>query len=377
MSKKVDFYAQQPHYFDHMFNIWNQLPNEYKGIYYIPEFYLHDKNFDLCFYADKFNIETSVIKSNQPIYSPLILAGGVSGKDIGNSNIILVNHGAGQSYIRPNRKRHSSYAGGEGRDKVVLFIQPNTYAANLDRNRYPKATQAITGCCKLDKWHQRKLSGDIKKREDIPVIAISFHWDCRVCNETRSTWEYYQSILPMLGYKNATKEWKVLGHGHPGIMHILKPYYEKEGIEIVECFEDVMERADLYIMDHMSTLYEFASTDRPVVVLNAPWYRRHVEHGLRYWEYADVGINCDHPNILEKCIMKALDDPLEQKMKRERACNAVYAHRDGMATDRAVQAIIDFVEQRDEKPQNNITSENMHLNTYKHQQSKWFRNIRR
>jgi glycosyltransferase involved in cell wall biosynthesis len=107
-----------------------------------------------------------------------------------------------------------------------------------------------------------------------------------------------------------------------------------------------MERADLYIMDHMSTLYEFASTGRPVVVLNTPWYRRDVEHGLRFWEYADVGVNCEHPNDLEKCINLALQDPLEQKMKRERACNAVYAYRDGMCTERAAKAIIEFLENK-------------------------------
>ena len=56
-------------------------------------------------------------------------------------------------------------------------------------------------------------------------------------------------------------------------------------------FDEVMERSTLYICDNSSTLYEFASTGRPVVVLNAPWFRRDIEHGLRFWEHADVGVS--------------------------------------------------------------------------------------
>ena len=50
-------------------------------------------------------------------------------------------------------------------------------------------------------------------------------------------------------------------------------FYEAHGIEYVPDFDDVLRRADVYACDNSSTLYEFASTGRPVVVLNAPWYR--------------------------------------------------------------------------------------------------------
>ena len=342
MSKKVDFYAQQPHYLDHLLPIWNLLPEEKRGKFYVPSIFLHNHDIDMKEYGNNKNCDVTVIQ--EQISSPLIVAGGISRKDIGNSPLILVNHGAGQSYILNNQKRHSSYAGGENRDNVVLFIQPNTYAANLDGNKYPKSQQAVVGSCKLDKWHQKKLDGKIKKRSKIPVVAISFHWDCMLCPETKSTWEYYRSALPMLSHKNISQTWKILGHGHPAIMSQLMPIYKKYGIEIVEDFESVMERADLYIMDHMSTLYEFASTGRPVVVLNAPWYRKKIEHGLRYWECADVGINVEHRDELESAIKYALKDPLEQKMKRERALSKVYAYRDGMATERAVNAIVNFMD---------------------------------
>jgi glycosyltransferase involved in cell wall biosynthesis len=316
---KVHYYADEKHYEDHSFLIWDNLPIKYKG-----------KRYD----------EISEIPST----GYLLVAGKVN--EFTRNNLILINHGAGQSYSPYN---NCSYAGGEGRDNVKLFLHPNDYATELDKNKYINSSQVVVGCPKLDSWHQKVLLGEIKQREEIPVIAISFHFDCYVCPETRSSWEYYKSVLPMLAYKNLTKEWKILGHGHPRAIKELSFYYQENGIEIVEDFNEVMERADLYIMDHMSTLYEFASTNRPVIVLNAPWYRREIEHGLRYWEYADVGINVNHPSELEKAIHLALEDPLEQKMKRERAVAAVYKYRDGMATERAAKAIVDFIESGSQK----------------------------
>lgn len=365
MIQKVDFFAHQPHYFDHLVNIWEELPELYKNNFYVSGIYKDKYELDLEKYCK--NKGYNVIPINGIINTKnLIVVGGLGRNHLGNNLVILINHGAGQSYFPHNSH---SYAGGKGRDNVKLFIQPNYYAANADKSRYPGSQQAVVGCSKLDKWHRLKLDGKIKKQTEKPVIAISFHFDCAYCPETRSSWEYYQSILPMLAHKNISNKWQVLGHGHPGIIDQLKPYYKEYGIEIIEDFEEIMERADLYIMDHMSTLYEFASTDRPVVVLNAPWYRREVEHGLRYWKYSDVGINCNHPNDLEKCINLALEDPLEQKMKRERAVNAVYTYRDGMCTERAAKAIVEFLEINENIQQaNKILKEDYNI-----QRLKWLR----
>jgi hypothetical protein len=105
-----------------------------------------------------------------------------------------------------------------------------------------------------------------------------------------------------------------------------------------------MDRADLYIMDHMSTLYEFASAGRlgqgrPVVVLNAPMYRRNVEHGLRFWSAADVGIQVDQPQDLVKSVYEALADSKERKRLRKEAVEQVYAYTDGKCSERAGDAI--------------------------------------
>jgi glycosyltransferase involved in cell wall biosynthesis len=111
----------------------------------------------------------------------------------------------------------------------------------------------------------------------------------------------------------------------------MKNYYARAGIPVVEEFPDVMRQADVYACDNSSTLYEFASTGRPVVVLNAPWYRRTVEHGLRFWSAANVGVQCDDPADLSSAILRALMDDQPHQVAREAALDVAYAYRSGAA----------------------------------------------
>jgi len=110
------------------------------------------------------------------------------------------------------------------------------------------------------------------------------------------------------------------------------------GIEVVESFAEVCRRADVFIADNTSALYEFAAIGRPVVVLNAPFYRRNVHHGLRFWEAADVGIQVDRADALLPAVAHALGDPPERRAAREAALAIVYGYRSG-AAQRAAQAI--------------------------------------
>jgi hypothetical protein len=252
---------------------------------------------------------------------------------------ILMEHGAGQSYKGTDCP---SYVGGTGNHGYVsLYLAPNQYAARIHRDRHPSVPVKVVGCPKLDKWHAREC-----KHHKKPVICISFHWDCRVVEETRSSFPHFKAGLAEL--KAAFPN--VIGHAHPRIMKDIRPVYESLGIKVVENFNEVMEKADVYAVDNSSTLFEFASTGRPVVVLNAPWYRKNVTHGLRFWECADVGVQCDHPRSLVACFKKAIKDAPEQKQCREKAISVVYAYSDGKAADRAAAAIVETASQPDVEP---------------------------
>jgi glycosyltransferase involved in cell wall biosynthesis len=189
----------------------------------------------------------------------------------------------------------------------------------------------------MDEWHVRVP----RVRGDPPVVAVSFHWDGPAFPETKTSFPHFQPALPAL-----KQSFKVIGHGHPRIMNYLAAEYRRLGIEVVRDFGDVLKRADVYCTDNSSTLFEFASTGRPVVVMNAPWYRRDVRHGLRFWDCADVGIQVDRPEDLVSAVVRALEDPSEQQVLRRAAVDKVYGVHDGTAAKHAAEAILQTLEKR-------------------------------
>lgn len=244
--------------------------------------------------------------------------------------VIMLEHGAGQTY----GNRHSSYAGGRARERVRLHLAPNEQNATAHRARYPTTPVEVIGCPKLDAYHDRPP----KPRDDPPTVALSFHWRCGVAPESGSAWDHFAGVLTDLA---AATDIHIIGHGHPGIIDELIPHYEASGIEPVRAFSDVLERADVYAVDNSSTLFEFAAaTGRPVVVINAPSYRRHVHHGLRFWEAATIGPQANEPHELLPAIRRALEDRPQDLEERAAALNVAYAHLDGRASERATMAIL-------------------------------------
>lgn len=334
-NQRIDFFATQRHFIDHLEPIYHALPDEYKGDFIVEK--------DLLSHAKKLGIKAVTLgyyQFHRRNSGPLVIASiGSTAKLFSRSRpIVLVNHGAGQSW---QGVRHPSYAGGPKRNIVSLFIEPGEDPAQKDAQAYPKAKVVVAGCCKLDEWHKAPP----KPRSNPPVIAVSFHWHCRVVPETRSTLPYYRYILADLARWEKSGEVKILGHGHPSpaFWKEISAIWKELDIEIVADFKEVMQRADVFVNDGMSTLYEFASLDRPVVVLNAPWYRKNVEHGLRFWECADVGIQVDKPEDLIPAIKEALLDRPEQRLKRQKAVQKVYKYTDGRATERAVKSILELL----------------------------------
>jgi UDP-N-acetylglucosamine:LPS N-acetylglucosamine transferase len=123
----------------------------------------------------------------------------------------------------------------------------------------------------------------------------------------------------------------------------LRPWYERKGIEVVSSFSEVLKRADLYACDNSSSLFEFAATGRPVMVLNPPFYRKTVHHGLRFWDAATVGISCDQPSEFNRTVTKALTD--QWRVEREAALDKVYSPRTGGA-ELAAGYLVDWLKTR-------------------------------
>lgn len=299
----IDLIASQPQYRAHLEPVWEALP-----------------------------VRGSIV-NHRGRREPKANAVLVSGQDLqrakllGYTRIVMMEHGIGQSYIGG---RSPSYAGAPGREAVSLFLAPNETASAKDRAAYPNARHAIVGDPVVD---------TLPRREGPPgqTVALSFHWNWDGIPEMRSAFPHYRDAIPALA-----REFDLIGHAHPRAAHSLARFYRKAGIEFVPDFREVCRRADVYACDNSSTLYEFASTGRPVVVLNAPWFRRDLEQGLRFWQAATVGVQCDDPAGLAQAVRDALSDPIAQRVAREAALALTYQPRTNAAAT-AATAILDWL----------------------------------
>lgn len=334
----IDALAFETHFLDHIAPVWRALPAEVRGALIVaPE--LEDQ-------ADRLELDADLLDpapirqlsrhpEPDPGPGPVALVASYGdikvGRRLGYRRFVFLEHGAGQSYAgRPGHRhaRHGSYAGGEDREDVALFLMPNEVSAGRWSAAYPEATVEVVGSPRLD-----TLPG--RARRSLPgEVAISFHWDSNLVPETRSAYGVFGPVLPELA-----RRFRLIGHAHPRAADWLSRRYRREGIEFVRSFDEVCRRSDVYVVDNSSTLFEFAATGRPVVVLNPPYYRRSVEHGLRFWSASTVGVNVDEPSALGDAIARALEERPEDVEAREAALRIVYPVRTGAAA-RAADAIV-------------------------------------
>lgn len=311
---------------DHLAPIWRALPDEYRGRFYARgRAYAH---------AHELGIEAtpSVPRTD----SIVVVASYEDYRATGRASVVMVNHGVGQTYTGDARSADNpSYSGGRNRERVVLYLCPSHRDAQVNRRAYPGARSIVIGVPKLDPYHPAVPH---EGPSDTPVIALSFHADVHVCPETRWAFSHYKDAI--VDFVRST-EYAVIGHAHPRMHAYMRKFWERIKVPFEPDFNKVLDHTSLYVCDNSSTIYEFASTGRPVVVLNAPWYRRNIHHGLRFW--SDIpGIQVDEPNQLVPAVEKGLCDSFYWKYVREQVTDRVYGLDlcDGNATQRSVDALI-------------------------------------
>jgi hypothetical protein len=129
------------------------------------------------------------------------------------------------------------------------------------------------------------------------MAVITFHWDAhRVCPEASSALDHYVEALPDIVESLSRQGFDVHGHYHPRDQRLMR-MWKHMGVPVIDNARGVRDRAGLLIADNTSMLYEFAHLRRPTGVLNAPWYRRDVHHGLRFWDFVP-GHQFDGPEEL-------------------------------------------------------------------------------
>lgn len=320
-----------PSFADHLAPIWLALPDEVKD-----GFYARGR---AAARAKELGIEVDGV--GQARQKELVLVASYEDhRRAGQAKTILLNHGAGQTYTGdPDAADHPSYSGGRDRSRVSLFLCPSERDAEVCRVAGGRAV--AVGSPRLDAHHGLP----VKQRSDPPVVAISFHSDVHVCSETRSAFAHYQQAIIDVA-RDPNCPFDLLGHGHPRWGEFMAKFWKRIGVPFARHFDEVLEKADLYACDNSSTLYEFASTNRPVLVLNAPWYRRNVEHGLRFWS-GIPGVQISRGTDFVQGVEWAMsDDPMVEDARRDGVRAAYGDLCDGQATRRAVDAIVGLLNGR-------------------------------
>lgn len=249
----------------------------------------------------------------------------------------LMEHGVRLFYDDPAVPADSGWRPGRGHGRGrVLFLSPTARLGESHAEIHPHIPVVPIGSPYLDAL----LPTLTRPTNSRPVVCVANHWDCHVLPETRSAWEWIKGAYAALAEDG---RWEVWGHWHPheerlGTAAAKRAFYTAHGIKPVACFDEVMARANLYITDNSSTLYEFAATGRPVVAVNGPWCRRDVHLNLRFWSRIP-GIECDSPDDLSDAVETALKDPPELREKRARAVKAAFGSLDGKAAARAAAAV--------------------------------------
>lgn len=248
--------------------------------------------------------------------------------------VTYVEHGAGQTYVGATH----GYAGGADLGNVVLFLAPGDRVARAWRRSYPQVPVETVGSPALDQHLDGSRTRDVAEsydRNTIRRVVVTEHWPCFVAHETRPGMRHFDRGIRELARLEAIQ---LIGHAHPK-GRMTWDRWSALGITELERDPDVVLRsADLLIADNTSLMYEAAALDVPVLACNAPWYRRDVEHGLRFWSHVP-GIQVDTVGTFIPAVVAALDDPPEAHDLRARASAHVYAHLDAGAAARAVDAI--------------------------------------
>ncbi|KKL85215.1 hypothetical protein LCGC14_1956980, partial [marine sediment metagenome] len=251
---RIDAFASQPHYFDHIKPIWDALDAE--GTFFV---------------GPGANRPGERVAALMPTAVPTIVAGYPDLKRIRGRPAIFVEHGIGENY----GEHHPNYSGGSGRAMINLFLCPNERVA--EANRVYDAPSVVVGSPWVESLPKRQIEVVVR-----PKVVVSFHWDCRVFEQTRTALFHYQ---PHFSSWNGLD---IMGHAHPRIADRAARLFAAAGIGFIREFRDVIEWADVYAVDNSSTLFEAKALGLDVVMLDAPHYPPQ-QTGFRFWKYADIG----------------------------------------------------------------------------------------
>lgn len=232
---------------------------------------------------------------------------------------VLVEHGVGQSYSN----QHHGYPGGR-REPYDLLLAPGPEVEDL-----AAGDVAYVGCLPIECPVRAGMPG---------IITFMFHWQCHISIEAGTALDEYLPILEeasALLYSAGLQPAVVL---HPRWNGTMDQWFAERGfMTFSNGVDGALWHSTIIVADNTSAMFEAAYNDVPVIVLNHPTWRRDVEHGKRFWEWADVGVQADNRGEFFDALEATLGFDPQRARRREIA--ALAYSRVGSPRRAAVDAI--------------------------------------
>jgi hypothetical protein len=299
--------ASLPHYEAHVWHVWRHLPVELRGEM----------------------VTGRHTRISAPDPDDIVLVGGYYDIDRARGlKTIYIEHGAGQSYQGdPKTKNHPAYHGSKHPSNVIGYISPRHSVAE---SWGPPAVAVGSPVCDL-----------YVDSEPENVAVFAFHWDCHIIPETRSAYPHYAEHLGQMVRHVRDAGFNVVACSHPRDVR-MPIVWKNLGVERVDA-SAARERAKLIIADNTSLAYELCHLGRSAITLNAPWYRRDVEHGLRFW-VSTPGIGVNGPeHFLHLDVADYIDSPVARVFAKQASHDAYDLRPPGHAGVNAAQWIVDLL----------------------------------
>lgn len=248
--------------------------------------------------------------------------------------VIYTTHGAGQCYAGvPNSLINTTR---QQLKQIRLALSPNDqWTANMHRLGVNTVT---VGAPKMDKHPTPPM-----RHDGPPKVGMVFHWDQTTYPEAGSAFVEFAPAFAELASK-----FDVVATHHPraGYQRTHRrsrrktrvDWYDEAGVTFTEHVGDVLAGSDVVVADNTSVLFEAAACGWPVVVLDSRRFRRSVDHGLRFWDWADIGPRTANPVDLVRSVEWAWNGVGEWDDVTAAMRAAVFPHW-GDATGRAVDTI--------------------------------------
>lgn len=342
-TSRVVAFGAEPQYIDHVSTSLHQLHPDAMGPVVVPESCAEAalrRGHAIIPYPDRHpeTVSSAVMHYAHPAQSVALVASKTDQLAAQKMGFMVVRceHGIGQTYLDGDAS--GSYAGSVMHGSLFAFHAPGHHPYKRQRSAAPHVLAQRVGCPWLDSVPHKM---DPKEAAGRPV-GFGFHWNNTARPETSRTWDWWLNAI-----REVATQREVWATCHPRDYKDFAEQVRQRNIPVnlTSDLREMHRRVGVFCADNTSALYLMAALGHPVVVLNHPSYRDYMEHGLRFWDAADVGVQCGDTQDLLEAIEEAEQCNEEDLFYREEALKWVFFRQKGASVVEALllESYLDFI----------------------------------